>query len=110
MTTFEGHILPGYYFLTVGLLWSVKYPLKYFMQHKDKKFTSNKNYQYLELLEGIAKVIMAAVGKDHNSLLVFLLIGLLYGPHSPTSGFVNEKKCLPILWKRKQNRLSKLMR
>ncbi|CAM5121110.1 unnamed protein product [Natator depressus] len=62
MKNFEGHALPGCYFLTVGVLWSVKHPIKYLMQRKNENISKNKWYQYLELLEGLGKVIIALVG------------------------------------------------
>ncbi|XP_030394279.1 transmembrane protein 45B-like [Gopherus evgoodei] len=62
MKSFEGHALPGCYFLTVGVLWSVKYPIKYLMQRENENISKNKWYQYLELLEGMGRVIIALVG------------------------------------------------
>uniref|UniRef100_A0A674IA03 Transmembrane protein 45B n=1 Tax=Terrapene triunguis TaxID=2587831 RepID=A0A674IA03_9SAUR len=62
MKNFEGHALPGCYFLAVGVLWSVKYPIKYLMQRENENISKNKWYQYLELLEGMGKVITTLVG------------------------------------------------
>ncbi|XP_068773130.1 transmembrane protein 45B-like [Struthio camelus] len=62
MKSFEGHALPGSYFLGLGLLWCVKHPIKHFMQKENKIFSANKYFQCLEVLEAVAKTSLSLIG------------------------------------------------
>uniref|UniRef100_A0A8B9SCT8 Transmembrane protein 45B n=1 Tax=Apteryx owenii TaxID=8824 RepID=A0A8B9SCT8_APTOW len=62
MKSFEGHALPGSDFLGLGLLWSVKHPIKHFMQKESKNFSTNKYFQYLEVLERVVKTTLSLIG------------------------------------------------
>ncbi|KAM6157906.1 transmembrane protein 45B [Rhynchocyon petersi] len=61
MANFEGHALPGSFFLIVGLWWSVKYPLKYFHQ-KGKNSQLNHNYPRLEIIEAAVRTLFPIIG------------------------------------------------
>ncbi|XP_075046628.1 transmembrane protein 45B-like [Mixophyes fleayi] len=62
MGSFQGHALPGSFFIVFGLWWSVIYPLKYFKTKVKGNCRPNKGYQRLELIEGVMKVFFTLVG------------------------------------------------
>ncbi|XP_070808524.1 transmembrane protein 45B-like [Pituophis catenifer annectens] len=62
MANFEGHILPGCFFILFGLWWSVKYPLKHISRTPKKNSHVQRNIKHLEIIEGAVKVFFALVG------------------------------------------------
>ncbi|XP_078264872.1 transmembrane protein 45A-like [Rhinoraja longicauda] len=64
MGTFEGHALPGSFFLLFGIWWSVKYPMRYLCK-KNKNvcyLSSTSVHRRIDIIEGIVKAIFALTG------------------------------------------------
>ncbi|XP_007539592.1 transmembrane protein 45B [Erinaceus europaeus] len=61
MANFQGHALPGSFFLLIGLWWSVKYPIKYF-HRKGKHSQLPHFYQCLEITEAAVRIVFSVIG------------------------------------------------
>lgn len=61
MANFQGHALPGSFFLIIGLCWSVKYPLKYFSH--TRKNSPLHYYRRLEIIEAAVRTLFSVIGK-----------------------------------------------
>ncbi|NXD63767.1 TM45B protein, partial [Eolophus roseicapillus] len=62
MASFKGHALPGSFFLFFGLLWSLKYPLRYLSQKVNKKCHRIYCFRGVDAIEGGLKIIFALIG------------------------------------------------
>ncbi|XP_011790064.1 PREDICTED: transmembrane protein 45B [Colobus angolensis palliatus] len=60
MANFQGHALPGSFFLIIGLCWSVKYPLKYFSH--TRKNSPLHYYRRLEIIEAAVRTLFSVIG------------------------------------------------
>lgn len=61
MANFQGHALPGSFFLIIGLWWSVKYPLKYF-HLQEKRGPRARTQQRLEVIEAAIRTLLPLIG------------------------------------------------
>uniref|UniRef100_A0A8D0E548 Transmembrane protein 45B n=1 Tax=Salvator merianae TaxID=96440 RepID=A0A8D0E548_SALMN len=62
MANFEGHALPGSFFIIFGLWWSVKYSLKYHIMKMNKDGHTPRFFESVEVFEGATKVFCSLVG------------------------------------------------
>ncbi|XP_062817341.1 transmembrane protein 45B [Anolis carolinensis] len=62
MANFQGHALPGSFFLLFGFWWAVKCVLKHYSRKLNKKNNLHRSFDKLEVIEGAVKVTFATIG------------------------------------------------
>ncbi|XP_067326867.1 transmembrane protein 45B-like [Anolis sagrei] len=62
MASFQGHALPGTFFLLFGLWWTVKCVLKHYSRKLNKNNHLHRSFDKLEFIEGILKVASGIIG------------------------------------------------
>ncbi|KAJ6656077.1 hypothetical protein lerEdw1_004483 [Lerista edwardsae] len=62
MPSFAGSALQGNFFLLFGLWWSIKYPLKYFLQRRNAESQPSRWIPCMDIIEGTAKAFFALGG------------------------------------------------